>query len=101
MLVPSVPTFAVGSDGETNAEVWARALAYLQPQMNAATYQVWIEPTALIAQDPDGVYIVGTRNRVQRERLERQHTADLTTALAAALKQEAQEVRIRIAVIGA
>lgn len=96
-LVPSVPTFVVGSEGETNTAIWARALAHLQQRMSAAPFQVWIEPTALIARDADGIYVIGARNRVQRERLERQHTADIAAALSAVL---GHDVRVRIAVIG-
>ena len=97
VLSSSIPTFAVAGSEETNREIWPRVLMRLREGMTDVTFKVWMEPTALLAVDADGTLVVGARNRVQRERLERQHTADIAAALGALL---GCTVCVRIAVIG-
>jgi len=97
VLSSSIPTFAVVGSEETNREIWPRVLTRLREGMTDVTFKVWMEPTALIAVDADGTLVVGARNRVQRERLERQHAADIAAALGALL---GCTVCVRIAVIG-
>lgn len=57
------------------------ALQELQNRMSGATFAVWVRPAELLTIEPDGTAVIGARNRVQRERLERQHLADLTIVL--------------------
>ena len=97
VLSSSIPTFAVAGSEETNREIWPRVLMRLRERMTDVTFKVWMEPTALIAVDADGMLVVGARNRVQRERLERQHATDIAAALGALL---GCTVCVRIAVIG-
>lgn len=92
----TLPTFAVGDEGETNKDIWPRALALVREGMTDAAFKVWMEPTALIARDSDGTFVVGARNKVQRERLERQHLDEITRALGAVL---GRDVRVRIAML--
>ena len=81
---PSLPTAAspaLSSTGLTNRQIWAMALQDLQGRMSGATFAVWIRPAELLAIEPDGTLVIGARNRVQRERLERQHLTDLVVVL--------------------
>jgi hypothetical protein len=69
------------SAGLTNRHIWTMALQDLQNRMSGATFAVWIRPAELLTIDPDGTVVIGARNRVQRERLEHQHRADLIAVL--------------------
>jgi len=77
---PSSPS-SLSATGLTNRQVWAMALQELQNRMSGATFAVWVRPAELLTIEPDGTAVIGARNRVQRERLERQHLADLTIVL--------------------
>ena len=83
--------------GRTNRQIWAMALQDLQTRISGATFAVWIKPAELLSVDPDGTLVIGARNRVQRERLERQYLADLTAVLGSILDRP---VGVRIVVIG-
>lgn len=81
---PAVPTAAspsLTSTGLTNRQIWAMALQDLQGRMSGATFAVWIRSAELLTIEPDGTLVIGARNRVQRERLERQHLTDLVVVL--------------------
>lgn len=97
VVPPTVPTFALTPTGLSNRQIWAMALKDLQARMSGATFAVWIRPAELLAIDPDGTLVIGARNRVQRERLERQHLSDLVAALSAVLDRP---VGVRVVVIG-
>jgi chromosomal replication initiation ATPase DnaA len=73
------------------------ALQDLQSRMSGATFAVWMRPAELVAIDPDGTLVIGARNRVQRERLEGQYLADLTTVLGKILDRP---VGVRVVLIG-
>lgn len=94
---PTVPTFALTSAGLSNQQIWTMALQDLRARMSSATFAVWIRPAELLAIDPDGTLVIGARNRVQRERLERQHLADIVAALNGVLDRP---VGVRVVVIG-
>ncbi|MDQ6832629.1 MAG: hypothetical protein M3008_04450, partial [Chloroflexota bacterium] len=78
---PTAASPALSSTGLTNRQIWAMALQDLQGRMSGATFAVWIRPAELLAIEPDGTLVIGARNRVQRERLERQHLTDLVIVL--------------------
>ncbi len=78
---PPAASPARSSSGLTNRQIWAMALQDLQSRMSGATFAVWIRPAELLAIEPDGTLVIGARNRVQRERLERQHLTDLVVVL--------------------
>ncbi|MDQ6905240.1 MAG: hypothetical protein M3176_00280 [Chloroflexota bacterium] len=90
----SVPLSATGP---TPRQVWAMALQDLQGRMSGATFAVWVRPAELLTIDTDGTVVIGARNRVQRERLERQHLADLTIVLGKILDRP---VGVRVVMIG-
>jgi len=92
------PTPAVrSSTGLTNQQIWAMALQDLQSRMSGATFAVWIRPAELLAIEADGTLVIGARNRVQRERLERQHLSDLIAVLGKILDRP---VGVRVVMIG-
>jgi hypothetical protein len=97
VIPPTVPTFMLNSTGLSNRQIWTMALQDLQARMSSATFAVWIRPAELLTIDPDGTLVIGARNRVQRERLERQHLADIVAALNAVLDRP---VGVRVVVIG-
>lgn len=80
VVLPPAPS-AARATGLTHQQIWAMALQELQTRMSGATFAVWIRPAELLAIEPDGTLVIGARNRVQRERLERQHLADLMIVL--------------------
>jgi len=79
--VPTAASLSLTSTGLTNRQIWAMALQDLQGRMSGATFAVWIRPAELLTIEPDGTLVIGARNRVQRERLERQHLTDLVVVL--------------------
>ncbi len=85
------------STGLTNRQIWAMALQDLQNRMSGATFAVWVRPAELLAIEPDGTLVIGARNRVQRERLERQHLSDLVIVLGKILDRP---VGVRVVMIG-
>lgn len=91
------PSSTHSSTGLTNRQIWAMALQDLQNRMSGATFAVWVRPAELLAIDPDGTVIIGARNRVQRERLERQHLTDLVVVLGKILDRP---VGVRVVMIG-
>jgi hypothetical protein len=91
------PTIPVGATGLASRQIWAMALQDLQSRMSGATFAVWMRPAELVAIDPDGTLVIGARNRVQRERLEGQYLADLTTVLGKILDRP---VGVRVVLIG-
>ncbi len=97
VVPPTIPTFTVPGTTQTNGELWAHALHTLRGGVSEATFKVWLQSTALIAADADGTLVIGARNRVQRERLERQHTGEIAAALG---DLTGQTVAVRVAVIG-
>jgi hypothetical protein len=88
----------LGTSGLTNRQVWAMALGELETRVNGAAFAVWLRPADLVGVDPDGTLVIGARNAVQRERLERQYREQLVAALTAVV---GKPVGIRIAIIGA
>ena len=74
------------------------ALSELEARVNGAAFAVWLRPADLIAVDPDGTLVIGARNSVQRERLERLYREQLVKALSDVV---GRPVGIRITVIGA
>jgi chromosomal replication initiation ATPase DnaA len=74
------------------------ALSELETRINGAAFAVWLRPAELIGIDPDGTLVVGARNSVQRERLERIYREQLVQALSAVV---GKPVGIRFAIIGA
>ncbi|MHB8644420.1 MAG: DnaA N-terminal domain-containing protein [Thermomicrobiales bacterium] len=93
----SAASIPLSATGLTNRQIWAMALQDLQGRMSGATFAVWIRPAELVAIEPDGTLVIGARNRVQRERLERQHLADLTIVLGKILDRP---VGVRVVMIG-
>jgi chromosomal replication initiation ATPase DnaA len=89
-----MPSFSAA--GLTNQQTWAMALQDLQQRMSGATFAVWIRPAELLTIDPDGTVVIGARNRVQRERLEHQHRAELIAALSKILERP---VGVRVVMI--
>jgi hypothetical protein len=85
------------STGLTNQQIWAMALQDLQTRMSGATFAVWVRPAELLAIEADGTLVIGARNRVQRERLERQHLSDLVIVLGKILDRP---VGVRVVMIG-
>ena len=94
-LIASPPA-AAGTTGLTNRQIWAMALQDLQSRMSGATFAVWMRPAELISLDPDGTLVIGARNRVQRERLEGQYLAELTSVLGKILDRP---VGVRVVII--
>ncbi|MCA1669339.1 MAG: hypothetical protein LC793_18480, partial [Thermomicrobia bacterium] len=94
-VTPSAPP-ASSATGLTNRQIWAMALQDLQSRMSGATFAVWVRPAELIAIEPDGTLVIGARNRVQRDRLERQHLSDLVIVLGKILNRP---VGVRIVMI--
>jgi hypothetical protein len=88
----------VGASGLTNRQIWAMALSELETRVNGAAFAVWLRPAELIGVDPDGTLVIGARNSVQRERLDRLYREHLVAALTAVV---GKPVGIRIAIIGA
>ncbi|HEY7908477.1 MAG TPA: DnaA N-terminal domain-containing protein [Thermomicrobiales bacterium] len=91
------PPEASSAAGLTNRQIWAMALQDLQNRMSGATFAVWVRPAELLTIEPDGTLVIGARNRVQRERLERQHLSDLVIVLGKILDRP---VGVRIVMIG-
>jgi len=96
LVVPTAASPALSSTGPTNRQIWAMALQDLQGRMSGATFAVWIRPAELLAIESDGTLVIGARNRVQRERLERQHFTDLVIVLGKILDRP---VGVRIVMI--
>lgn len=86
------------TSGLTNRQIWAMALSALETRINGAAFAVWLRPAELIGIDPDGTLVVGARNSVQRERLERLYREQLVSALSEVV---GKPVGIRFAIINA
>ena len=73
------------------------ALSELETRINGAAFAVWLRPAELIGIDPDGTLVVGARNSVQRERLERLYREQLVKALSDVI---GKPIGIRFTIIG-
>jgi hypothetical protein len=57
--------------GLTNQQVWAAAQDELAGRLTPASYETWVRPAALIAQDDDGSPVIGAPNVLAQRRLTR------------------------------
>lgn len=100
-VTPALPSGALATplsaQDQANARLWAIALRDLQARLPGPTFEVWMRSATLIGTDTDDTVVIGARNRVQKERLERNHLGDLAAVLGALLERP---VGVRVAIVG-